>query len=708
MNRKNELLARVYIVMMFFVFLSFWIIAKVFYVNVIEGDKWKSKIASNIKWKVVEGDRGTIYSADGNILATSSPLFDIRMDLLSPSEENFRANIDSLSMMISKYLRPEKSPKEWKSELVNNRRDGLKKVKKGMSFYLLKKNVDYDVLVKVKNFPLFRLGAIKGGLLTDKRTTRVRPFREIAARTIGLDRENSSKIGLEGSYDKYLKGEVVRSLMKKFPGGYWIPIQEVEDVALKRGGDLITNINIKIQDIIHDEIVKQLENTKSQAGVGIVMEVNTGKILAITNLSQNVNGEYTEQRNYAIGEKYAPGSVLKVATALSLLDDKLMKPTDLININHGRWDFRGDLVRDDEDFGHGQPVTFRNAIVHSSNVAMARMADNYYNRNIESREHFINKLKKFGLGFKSGIDINGEISPWVKDPINDKNSFHMNSIPWMAHGYEIEFAPIQILTFFNAIANNGKAMKPYLVDKIIKPNDTIKFAPEVIIQKIASDTAIADIKSFLEGVVQEGTASILKNMEVKIAGKTGTAQMNVKKEGEEVFYNSTFAGYFPADNPKYSMIIVFYKNSKSLYYASQTSVPVFGNVVKRILALQALDIPTKVEKQSDFASVALPSSRSGYSGDFKKILEYSNVKYKMKESNAWSQLSEENRKVELKKYKIYKSSMPDVRGMGARDAVYLLENLGMKVRLDGFGKVVNQSIEPNTELKPQQVLLTLE
>lgn len=353
MNKRNELLARVYIVMMFFVFLSFWIIAKVFYVNIIEGEKWRSKIFSNVKWKVVEGDRGNIYSADGNILAASSPLFDVRMDLLSPTDKNFNANIDSLSYCISKYLRPDKSVWQWRQELKQCRKDGKNKKKRGMSFYLLKRNIKYEELVKVKDFPLFRLGQVKGGLIIEKKTIRVKPFKEMASRTIGIDRLNSSRIGIEGSYNEYLKGETTKTLMKKVGGSYWLPMSEIEDIDLAKGADIITNIDIRIQDILHEEISKQLLVSKSLAGVGIIMEVSTGKIVAMSNLSFEKDSTLKEMKNYAISEKYAPGSVIKGATALALLDDKLMKPDDLVDIEHGKRVIRGHLVRDDEDLAKG-------------------------------------------------------------------------------------------------------------------------------------------------------------------------------------------------------------------------------------------------------------------------------------------------------------------------------------------------------------------
>jgi cell division protein FtsI (penicillin-binding protein 3) len=709
MNKRNELLARVYIVMMFFVFLSFWIIAKVFYVNIIEGEKWRSKIFSNVKWKVVEGDRGNIYSADGNILAASSPLFDVRMDLLSPTDKKFNENIDSLSFCISKYLRPDKSVWQWRQELKQSRKDGKNKKKKGMSFYLLKRNIKYEELVKVKDFPLFRLGQVKGGLIIEKKTIRVKPFKEMASRTIGIDRLNSSRIGLEGSYNEYLKGETTKTLMKKVGGGYWLPMTEIEDIDLAKGADIITNIDIRIQDIVHEEVSKQMLVSKAIAGVGIVMEVNTGKIVAMSNLSFEKDSTLKEMKNFAISEKYAPGSVIKGATALALLDDKLMKPDDLIDIEHGKKVIRGHLVRDDEDFGKGQPVTFRNAIVHSSNVAMAKLTDHFYNGSWSDRKRFVNKLKSFGFDKSTGIDLNGETNPAIKDPDNDRNDFYGTTVPWMSHGYEIEFTPLQILNFYNAIANGGKLMKPYLVDKIVKHDETIEVKPEVLKMKIAGDDAIRNVRNFLEGVVEEGTAVKLRDLGVKMAGKTGTAQIETIGNGEEMKYNSTFVGYFPSDKPKYSLIVVFYRNSKDFYYASQVAVPVVRNIVEKILSLQAIDIARKsVVTENNIVANDLPGYGTGYSNDFKIIFKQSRVPFKSEGNSRWSEVGESQRNMLVKSVKYSKYSVPDVKGMGARDAVYLLENLGLKVEVEGYGKVIAQTVMQKPMSDSKIIRLTLE
>ena len=707
MNKRNELLARVYIVMTFFVLLSLLIIGKVFYINVIEGDKWKDKISNNVKFIDIKGDRGNIYAKDGSMLAITSPLFDVRMDLLSPNDSNFIKNIDSLSYFISTELRSDKSPEEWKRILVDGRKAGKNGSKRGMKFFLIKRNINYDELIKVKKFPLFRLGQNKGGIIIERKTKRNRPYKDLAHRTIGIDRATASKVGLEGAYDKYLKGETTKRLMKKLRGGSWIPLEEINDKPLSKGDDIVTNIDIRIQDIVHQTILTNIHNYNAEAGVGIIMEVKTGKIIAITNLSKNRDGAYVERLNLAIGKKFAPGSVMKTATLMSLLEDGYIDENTTIDLEGGKKNFRGKIIKDDEDIGRGRRVKLWDVLVHSSNVGTAKWADLYYNKNRSANKKFINKLNLFGLAEKSGIDLVGEVNPVIKDPTLNKHQFNRNTIPWMAHGYEMELTPIQILRYYNAIANNGKLMKPYLVSKIISQENTIDIKPKVLKEKIASSKTISIIKKLLEGVVQEGTGSKLKNSKIKIAGKTGTAQEEVKQTGQDKRYNSSFVGYFPADKPKYSMIITMFGCKKPKYYASQVAVPTFGKIVEKIASIEAFNDESKRKDRTEYASANLPQNAIGYSDDFKKVLNYLEIPYDRDNRGAWSKVKSKRGKMEIDEFQFRSKRVPNVIGMGARDAVYFLENLGLKVELEGYGKVVKQSIPPKTRLNHQHIKLVL-
>jgi cell division protein FtsI (penicillin-binding protein 3) len=530
----------------------------------------------------------------------------------------------------------------------------------------------------------------------------------MASRTIGIDRENSSKVGIEGSYNEYLKGENVKSLMRRMPGGYWLPVQEIDNVSLAKGADLITNLDVRIQDIVHEEVLKQLHLVGSEAGVGIVMEVKTGKVVAMTNLSKGKDDIYREERNYAIGEKFAPGSVFKGATVLALLDDGFMTPDDLIDIERGTKRFWDRTVRDVTDIGKGNPVTFRDAMVFSSNVAMAKLSNHFYNKSWDDRKKFINKLRSFGLGDITGIDLIGEAIPVIKDTDKNRNDFYRTTIPWMSHGYETEYTPIQILNFYNAIANGGKLMKPYLVDRIERRNKPVQIKPQVLIEKIASDSALSILQSFLEGVVLEGTATSLRSLGVRVAGKTGTAQVGLVSNIEDMKYNSTFAGYFPVEDPKYSIIVVFYKNPRNAYYASHTVVPVFKNIVEKMLSLQAIEVErSSPSVEREIARAELPGFGTGYSQDFRTIFEHSSVPYLNKGNSDWGIIDHEGNSVKVESFNFKTKLVPDVRGMGVRDAVYILENLGLTVKIEGHGRVTLQSIAPHTRLNSQTVILTL-
>lgn len=708
MNKRNELLARVYIVMTFFVLLSLVIIGKVFYINVIQGDKWKAKIANNVKFKEIKGDRGNIYAKDGSMLAITSPLFDVYMDLLSPSDRNFNKHIDSLSYYLAKQLRPDKSQRQWKKILVDGRRLGKQKKKKGMRYFLIKRNLNYDELIKVKNFPLFNLGQNRGGIILERKSKRIRPYKDLAHRTIGIDRATASKVGLEGAYDKYLKGETTKRLMKKVRGGMLIPLEEINDKPLNKGSDIVTNLDIKIQDIVHQEILSNLQKFNAKSGVGIVMEVKTGKIVAISNLSKNKDGAYVERLNIAISKKFAPGSVMKTATLMALLDDGFINSNSTIDLEGGRKNFRGKYIQDDEDIGKGKKASLWDVLVHSSNVGTAKWADIYYNKNRNENKKFIRKLKSFGLSSKSGIDLIGEAKPYIKDPILNKKEFNRNTIPWMAHGYEMGLTSLQVLTFYNAIANEGKLMRPYLVSKIVSQDKTKEIKPKVIKEKIAKDNTIRIIKEMLKGVVQEGTGQKLKRLSTRIAGKTGTAQEEILvKDDKDKKYNSSFVGYFPADAPKYSMIITMFGNKKPYYYASQVAVPVYGKIVEKITTIEALNKVETSKTKPEFASVGFPKNAIGFSNDFEKVLNYLEIPYENKDDGNWSKLRRSSGKMKLNEFQFKTKLVPNVIGMGARDAVYFLENLGLKVEIEGCGKVVEQSIPPKTRRNKQNIKLIL-
>lgn len=711
MNRKNELLARVYFVMMLFVFFALWVVVRAVDINVVEGDKWRGKLKQNIKWKEVAGDRGSIFADDGSLLAASQPFFEIRFDLLTPDEKTFKEGVDSLAYYLSTQLRSDKSPVGWANELKKVRKAGQNRSTQGARYYLIARNVDYNQLLKIRRYPIFRKGRFGGGLIVDQRSKRIKPFNEMASRTIGVDRDNAEKIGLEGYFDDVMKGQSAKRLYKMLPNKAWIPVYEQENTLLNKGADLVTTLNIGIQDVVHQEVMTKLIQTRAEAGVAIVMEVETGEVKAMTNLSKGKNGVYEEYFNYAVGwkGKYNPGSTFKLATVLAMLEDGYVTPGTKVDLENGYTRFGKEDMSDSEPHNY-RVVDLEKAFVISSNVGIAKLADKYYNKNQDTRKQFVRRLKSFGLSLKTGVEIVGEAQPVIKDPELDKSQWSGITIPWMAHGYELELTPLQLLTFYNAVANDGYRVEPYLGKELVKEGEVIALHPEKELnQRIANEYSIRKMQDMLKKVVEEGTARKLNKLTVKVAGKTGTSRTNYTDTlAAEKLYNASFAGYFPAENPKYSCIVVIYgvKGSGS-FYGSEVAAPVFGNVAEKVMRFEAQKNPEHIDKIA-YASGHLPQKVKGYNPDVKTVLEYANVPVDKDISKRWVEMENEQGKIVMDDLKISRKSIPDVRGMGVRDAVYILENLGLKVKLEGVGRVKKQSIPPNSRNIKGEITLFLE
>ena len=711
MNRKNELLARVYFVMMLFIMFTIWVVVRVVEINVVEGDKWRSRLTQNIQWKEVEGDRGSIFADDGSILAASQPFFEIRFDLLTPDDKTFRNGIDSLAFYLSREIRPAKSQARWKQELTSMRRAGQNRSKPGARYFFITDNVEYNQLLRIRSYPIFRMGRFGGGLIELQKSKRVKPFNAMASRTIGVDRVNAEKIGLEGYYDEYLKGQSVKRLYKRLPNKTWIPVYEQENTLLNKGADLVTTLNVRIQDVVHQAMLTKLHQNRAQAGVGIVMDVKTGAIKAMTSLSMNRDGAYEELFNYAVGwkGKYNPGSTFKLASVLSMLEDGYATPSSTVDLENGVKYFGKDRMSDSEPHNMRE-VSLEKAFVLSSNVGISKLVDKYYNRDLNSRKQFVRKLKSFGLGEKTGVGIDGESDPIIKDPELDRSQWSGITIPWMAHGYEVELTPLQLLTFFNAVANQGNLVKPYLVSEIIRDGEKVLAHEPVAERKMAADYNITIVQEMLRKVVEEGTASALRNNPARIAGKTGTSRVNFrsKDESEAKLYNASFAGYFPAEAPRYSCIVVMFGVSGyGNIYGSQSAAPVVGEIAEKIMRFEDFDAGEETQEVV-FAAAGLPETMKGYQEDLQTVLKFSGVPFEEKEKKSWVEMENSSGQVVLDDLRIARKAVPDVRGMGVRDAIYVLENLGMKVQVEGVGRVHRQSVPAHSRNTGQSITLYLE
>jgi len=624
------------------------IVAKLVHIQYVEGNKYRAMAQKyTVKEFTIKANRGSIYADDGSLLATSVPRYDIAFDPTVASSKNFNTKIDALCAKLSRITG--KTQGEWKRKLVKARKDTVKYVK-------ILKNIKFSEYQQVKQFPLFDLGIRKGGFIAELHTVRSYPLGKVLRRTIGFDKGAGNRAGIEGAYASYLKGKDGMQKKQKIRYGVWKPLSDINDIEPVDGYDVITHIDVDMQDMAHQTLLKQLEKYEADHGTVVIMEVKTGAIKAMVNLGKTKSGNYEELRNYAVFETHEPGSTFKLFSVMALLEDKVADTTDIIDTGKGVYKIYNKNVRDAHHGGMGK-LTLKQVFEKSSNVGVVKTVYEHYKNHPEK---FVNRLYNFGIHEKTGIDIKGEGTPIIPDPKN--KDWSGISLPWMAYGYGVELTDIQLLTYYNAIANNGKVMKPRLVSEIKSYGKSLKkFEPEVLQSSIASENTVRKMQEMLKGVVLHGTATNIRSDYVQLAGKTGTAQTEYwKGKGQ---YIASFVGYFPADNPKYSMIVVIHKpNPEKGYYGNVVAAPVFQTMAEYIY------------------------------GKMPREVQIGNI---------------ENLPVDKKPDKIlakYKTIMPDLRGLSSKDAIYVLENMGLIVKLSGSGKVVKQSVPRGQKIKKNQII----
>jgi len=574
---EKNILKRLYIVAgLLFVF-AVAVVVKLFSIQMVDGDKYR-QLAEDRTEKVftITPNRGNLYSSDGSLLATSVSRFNIHFDAVTVKDADFKENIKALSLALSKLL----------GQPASHYEQILRKAKANKSrFALVARNLDYSDYIQVKKFPLFEKGPNKGGIVIDQSTVREHPLGKIAERSVGYERfdENgyATRVGLEGAFTEYLSGIKGSRLKQKIAKGQWKPIGMDNIVEPKDGYDVYSTIDVNIQDIAHHALLGQLEKYKADHGCVIVMETKTGEIKAISNLGKTEDGNYYERLNYAIGESHEPGSTFKLMSLVVALEDKVIDTSTVIDTENGIFNVYNKRVRDSKVGGYGK-VTVSKAFEISSNTAIAKIIHNNYKDNPEK---FVNRLMNMGLSKELGLPVKGEGKPVIRYP-GDKGWSGI-SLAWMSHGYEVSLTPLQTLTFYNAIANDGEMVKPRLLKEVKEWNKTIyKFDKEVMNPSICSQETIGKVKALLKGVVEEkyGTGHSLYSPNFSMAGKTGTSQKDyVSKDPNKLKYISTFAGYFPADNPKYSCIVVIHEPDKSVgYYGADVSGPVFKSIAQKI------------------------------------------------------------------------------------------------------------------------------
>lgn len=679
-----------------FVFAS-TIIGKVLYLQIIQHEKWANANETSQKKIVIAPDRGDILSQDGRVLATSVPYYEVRMDTKSPKKEDFYAKIDSLSLLLSRLFK-DKTPAQYKRTLMGGRY-------KGDRYLLIKKKVDYIELKQLKTFPLFRRGKYKGGLIINQENRRIQPFVNLASRTIGYENRGGAAVGIEGAFHKYLKGEQGVRMVQKIAGNYWMPISDESEVEPKNGKDVITTIDINLQDVAFQALKEQLKKHTASHGTAILMEVQTGDIKAIVNL-KNKDGFYSEQYNFAIGERTEPGSTFKLASFMVAMEDGYINLEDTVDTEKGVVKYYDHKVTDSKRGGYGK-ITVQQAFELSSNVAVSKIITKFYTG---KEERFVNRLKRMSLTEKLGIEIKGERKPYIKFPTD--TLWSGISLAQMSYGYEVEQTPLQILAFYNAVANDGKMMKPRFVKAIADYGKVVKtFKPQVVNPTICSKASVLKAKKMLEGVVENGTAQNLKNSNYKIAGKTGTAQIANQKYGykyqSKTSYQASFVGYFPADNPKYSCIVVVNAPSSGVYYGNLVAGQVFKEIADKVYSTN-IDL-----QENNFSNTLLvkdaPYSKSGNRKELLQVLKNLNINFDSKNiSSDWVLTQKQDTNIKLYNRYIKQNNIPNVKGMGAKDALFLLENMGLNVVLKGRGTVEQQSLSPNSTFrKGDKIVLTL-
>jgi len=657
---KDQILARTGVIYGIVVMMALAVFIRIIILQFVQSDKWAA-MADKVVFRrqADRAARGDILSDDGRILASSVPYYTVYMDTRSSgmADTTWANGINGLCRGLSRYVGGN-TPEGWKTALTNAR-------KRGDRYYLIKRHVSYETLKHLKELPIFRHGKFRGGIMYQPENRRIMPNGLLAKRTIGYITEDTlaNIVGIEGSFNSYLAGKDGLKVQQRLTGGAWIDVDNLETVHARPGHDIVTTIDLDLQDATENALYKQLSRHKAHHGCAVVMEVKTGDIKAIANLEIGSDGQYHETYNYAVGESTEPGSTFKLMSMIVALEDGVIDLNDTINTGDGTVRYYDKVIRDHEEEGLGK-ITAREVFEHSSNVGTAKIINENYKDN---PRRYIDRLYSMQINKPLDLQIKGEGKPVIRGP-GDK-LWSGISLPMMSHGYEVQMTPLQILTFYNAVANNGKMVKPRFVSEVRDGNRTVKsFDSEVITNAICSKSTVRKAQSLLEGVVENGTAKNLKNSNYKIAGKTGTAQIaNAKhgyRSGSRISYQASFVGYFPADDPLYSCIVVVNAPSNWVYYGNVVSGPVFKEIADKVYA-------------------------SSFYRDLHALNPQGEEKVSLREAAS-----------EVKKGDLSQSEgvMPNVVGMGLRDALYMLENSGVRVRYSGKGKVAKQSPQPGVRI----------
>ena len=692
-NKRQEIMWRMWVAILVPVLAGLAIVFQSFKIQVYEGPALRQLADSlTIVSRSIEAERGNIYAEDGSLLSTSLPFFEIRMDFKSePMTDNiFNGNIDSLAYMLSVNIGA-KSKADYKNELIANRQ-------KGNRYYLIKRNVTYPELKKIYDWPFFRLGRYKSGMIVLQKNKRITPFGILAERTIGFKRivpnpsietrMDTIRVGIEGKFDEYLAGVEGQMLMQRISGGVYIPLNGQGNIEPKAGNDVKMTIDINIQDVTESALKKALLSSNADNGCAVVMEVETGKIKAIANLTYRKElGRYIEYYNYAVGANTEPGSTFKLMAMAALLEDGLLKDVnaETVDVEGGVKKYADRIMRDVHVFNH-DTITVKEAFAYSSNVGISKLVTERYG---DKGSKFYDRLIAMHLQNPVGIEITGETAPTIHPP----SSWIQVSLPWMSTGYEVQMSPLQILTFYNAIANDGKMMKPYLVSAIKDLDEVVEqFDPIVIDKAVVSPSTVNQLQKLLEAVFEIGSARHLKSGgQLTMAGKTGTARIaNATTQYQDKIYQASFVGYFPADNPLYSCIVVI-NNPKNGYYGGAIAGPVFAEIANKIYA-NGIEMHNSIQSNPLVSDYTIPRIGNLQSEEAEIIYNKLGFSFHSDINSDYGIAKKENNAMTMKANNVIDGLVPNLIEMDLKDALFVAENAGLRVQVYGSGKVKKQSL----------------
>jgi len=695
MGVRKSILVRVRLGFLVIVVLALGILVRIFDLQVAQGEKWrKASEEYGLKFMKVEATRGNIMSDDGSLLAVSLPFYQLAIDPSIPSDELLNETLDTVSFLLSDYFQ-DKTPEEYAAEIREAKASGRR-------YKLLSRQlVKYHHKKMMESWPLFKEGRWKGGVLFEKVDKRFLPFGALGRRMIGFTRMDSLNevkgVGLERSYHHKLAGISGEALYQRIPGGDWKPVDNDLEVKTESGLDVQTTIDVHYQEIVSGILNKHVRRHRANYGVAIVMEVETGEIKAMVNLSRTDNGKYVEDYNYAIGAQGTtePGSTFKLASFMALLEETNISIDDTVNTHDGKFEFYEDCVmKDPVYYGYGK-IPIRSVFEKSSNIGTSRLVFLHF---MEKPEKYLSYFKQFGLSEALQFQMMGEGTPFYNHP-GDAN-WSGCSLPWISIGYEVKVSPLQLLSFYNAVANNGKLISPIIVKRITKGHKEIEsYKAKVLNEKICSDKTLGIVQNLLEGVIRRGTARDIRTDKYKIAGKTGTTH-KVKNGTYVDNYYTSFAGYFPADNPKYSVMVAIDDPKNGEHYGGTVAAPVFREIADELFVRGVEGaLPDTTINDGIF-----PMIQAGYYKDLKKLTDELGVKNISMNTSEWVRARTTGDTVLWSNNIVKEDMVPDVRGLTLKDALYVLENQGLKVRPRGNGRVLKQSLKPGSRARKGRVI----